>query len=211
MEYRGITKEAFIQMLDTAVAVRDRCSNISNDIIKTLAGQLDDREELIKWWFAQRLYENPQEIRLTDGTLCYIKTPEQLWNTLALNRALLKADKAPTQFNGLTFAAFCDYLNVVDHLMQLNDNIYQAMTRYADAHNELAEYFMPNGADYIIRLLETIMNDSNEWIAYWVYECDFGRQYKVGCVTDCNGAPIPLATKMNLWNILTSQENTTDE
>lgn len=34
----------------------------------------------------------------------------------------------------------------------------------------------------IINILEVVMNDKNEWIKYFIYDLDFGKDYRDGCV-----------------------------
>jgi hypothetical protein len=55
--------------------------------------------------------------------------------------------------------------------------------------------------DAIIALLKEAVNDTDDWIDYFVWELDFGRDYKDGCVT-ADGKNIPLKTVDDLWDIL---------
>ena len=53
-----------------------------------------------------------------------------------------------------------------------------------------------------IKLLEELTNDKNEWIQYFIFEKDFGKNYKAGDVFDEEGKEIPLAKKTDLWRLL---------
>ena len=55
--------------------------------------------------------------------------------------------------------------------------------------------------DAFINLLKECGNDTNDWIGYFVWELDFGRDYTDGCVM-INGKDVPLRTAEDLWNIL---------
>lgn len=64
------------------------------------------------------------------------------------------------------------------------------------------EMMIPTLTDYVIRLLEIILNDKNEWVSYFVFDLNFGREYKDGMITDKDGANIKLATTQDLWDLL---------
>ena len=61
--------------------------------------------------------------------------------------------------------------------------------------------------DEVIRLLEMILDDRDGDISYWVWELDFGRKWKPGCVTDSDGTDIKLETAEDLYHYLTSNLN----
>lgn len=56
--------------------------------------------------------------------------------------------------------------------------------------------------DEVIRLLEIILDDRDGDISYWVWELDFGRKWKPGCVTDSDGTDIKLETAEDLYRYL---------
>lgn len=57
-----------------------------------------------------------------------------------------------------------------------------------------------------IKLLKTLLNDKSEWIDYYIYELDFGKEYKKGCVR-FNNKDVKLKTSEDLWNILINNVN----
>ena len=50
-------------------------------------------------------------------------------------------------------------------------------------------------------LLRHIFNDKSDWIAYWVWELDFGDRDELTAVTE-NGKEIPLKTTKDLYTML---------
>ena len=52
-----------------------------------------------------------------------------------------------------------------------------------------------------IKLLKAIFHDEEDWIDYWVYELDYGKDYQDGDVIQ-NGKNIPLKTIEDLYNFL---------
>ena len=58
--------------------------------------------------------------------------------------------------------------------------------------------------EHLIKLLAELTKDKSDWIGYYVYELDFGKEYKEGCVTQ-GGKNIPLKTPKDLWNLITDK------
>ena len=58
--------------------------------------------------------------------------------------------------------------------------------------------------DTMIKLLQELTNDENEWINYFIWELEFGDKYKDGCVKIDN-ENIPLRTSEDLWNLIVNK------
>lgn len=54
----------------------------------------------------------------------------------------------------------------------------------------------------VIFLLENMFD--TDMISYWIYELDYGKRYKSGCVTDENSKNIDISTAKKLYNYLIS-------
>lgn len=54
----------------------------------------------------------------------------------------------------------------------------------------------------VTKYLKAQFNDEFDWISYWMWELNFGENWKPGTVTE-NGNDIPLKTIDDLWNLLT--------
>lgn len=54
--------------------------------------------------------------------------------------------------------------------------------------------------DLVVRLLENMFNN-NDIISYWLYERNYGRDFKLGDVLD-NGKTIDLSTPSKLYDYL---------
>ena len=53
----------------------------------------------------------------------------------------------------------------------------------------------------VVQVLQSELNDVDEWISYFIFELDFGRLSDAYSVS-FNGEPIPMETPEHLWNIL---------
>ena len=51
----------------------------------------------------------------------------------------------------------------------------------------------------VVELLENMFN--SDMISYWIYELDYGREYKEGCIQDKNGN-IDISTTEKLYDYL---------
>lgn len=57
----------------------------------------------------------------------------------------------------------------------------------------------------LVAVLEEVMGDVEEWITYYLWELNYGRDYKPGHVT-LNGVDTPLANVQDLYNLLTRKK-----
>ena len=53
-----------------------------------------------------------------------------------------------------------------------------------------------------IELISDMFHDTNDWLGYWIFELNFGSDYTDGCVTEADGALIPLRTTRELYDFL---------
>ena len=55
-----------------------------------------------------------------------------------------------------------------------------------------------------VKNLQRLVNDKNEWISYYIYERDWGKE-EGDCVFEQEtGEPIPFKTLEDLWNLIHS-------
>ena len=57
----------------------------------------------------------------------------------------------------------------------------------------------------VVELLENIFEEWNV-LSWWIYELDYGRKYKNGCISDKNGNIIDLSTAEKLYDYLIKGE-----
>ena len=95
-------------------------------------------------------------------------------------------------------------------------NVIEDVKRKCDYQSELNDFFRNHGADgYIFQpdcsesvllLLENIFDDKDNWISYFCFELDFGRNWKEGMVTSKHDDDIPLSTPEDLYELLTNNQ-----
>ena len=86
---------------------------------------------------------------------------------------------------------------------------YKSMWNFTDEMNDLFRKYKSDGEVYppmctetVIDLLEFIFNDKNQWISYWAFKLEFGKDYEDGYVKDEHGEVIPLKTTEDLYDLL---------
>ena len=80
--------------------------------------------------------------------------------------------------------------------------------KVCDTMSEIFDGFCiyDNGAviNQLIKVLAEIYGDKSEWIEYYIYELDFGKQWKKDSVSQ-DGNNIPLKTPEDLYNLITNK------
>ncbi len=56
----------------------------------------------------------------------------------------------------------------------------------------------------VVKLLEKLLQDRGGNISYFIYELDYGREYREGCVSDNNGN-IDISTPEKLYDLLMAE------
>lgn len=105
----------------------------------------------------------------------------------------------------ITYEEFENNLKDVVLTMELCDDLYHLADKYNKLHSGGYEFSFPSLADNIIKLLAIMTGDEQEWIYYWVYDLNCGKDSDKYRVTDKNGNIIPLTSIQNLWNLLVEQ------
>ena len=57
----------------------------------------------------------------------------------------------------------------------------------------------------VVALLQYTTHDKNDWVPYWLYELDYGTDYRPGCITSKDGEDILLKTADDLYDLLSSE------
>lgn len=100
----------------------------------------------------------------------------------------------------ITYEEFESYIDELKSIDEFQTKLDTLITSYNNSGRVKAEYIhLPTLFDSMIELLQKATGDTSEYISFWVYELDFGRKYKDGCVQRENGESVPLKTTMDLW------------
>lgn len=86
--------------------------------------------------------------------------------------------------------------------MRFQDDIISLVSAYNRESRDECELMLPMLVDNVVDLLTLATHDEDDWISYWLFELNCGKEYHDGCVTDADESIIKLATIEDLWNIL---------
>ena len=93
-----------------------------------------------------------------------------------------------------------DFVNEInDKTRQLRETLDDSFVDFFDGNSLFVAH-----TDLVVKLLENMFNDNNI-ISWWIYELDYGRQYKDGCIQDENGNNIDLSTSEKLYEYLVAE------
>lgn len=95
---------------------------------------------------------------------------------------------------------FVNFMDKLEEYVHKNNDIEEFLRKEL----ELGMIYGPveKCCDLIVLILQTAMNDENDWINYYIYELDFGKSYKKGSITDVDGTDIPLRNAEDLYKLL---------
>ena len=94
--------------------------------------------------------------------------------------------------------SFCEVIDNYKSMWNFTDDMNEVFKKY----NCDGEVYPPMCTETVIDLLEFIFNDKNQWISYWAFELEFGKDYEDGYVKDEHGEVIPLKTTEDLYDLL---------
>jgi len=100
-----------------------------------------------------------------------------------------------TQMNYKTFH------NFITRLLEIRrdeENLNKALKKFSPDFNYLCFSKQETLTEDI---LKEAMNDKSDWIGYWMFELNEGKDYKKGSVV-VDGKNVPLKTIRDLYNIL---------
>lgn len=110
---------------------------------------------------------------------------------------------------------FVKIINTLKDYSKRQENLNKAMDALSNAYGEaFSNSFYPLNKyeSIIIDLLNMEFNlKSNEYVGtdldYFVYELNYGKQYKPGCIQDANGTNIDISTPGKLYDYLISLQD----
>lgn len=103
-----------------------------------------------------------------------------------------------------------EFVDIINRLQTATDLVDKVEELFRKSRDNLENDFC-NGAGLqishegiVVKLLEKLMGDSCGNISYFIYELDYGKEYKEGCISDNNGV-IDISTAEKLYDFLVSE------
>ena len=98
------------------------------------------------------------------------------------------------------------FKEIIEKLKKTNDFVYEVNEKARELNDAIISDFFNASSlsisheNIVIELLENMFD--TDLISWWIYELDYGKKYKEGCIQDCNGENIDLSTVEKLYNYL---------
>lgn len=115
------------------------------------------------------------------------------------NRCVYKAPLAKQEF-----------VDIINRLRGATELVDKVEKLFRDSRENLECDFC-NGAGLqishegiVVKLLEKLLQDRGGNVSYFIYELDYGREYREGCVSDNNGN-IDISTPEKLYDLLMAE------
>lgn len=108
----------------------------------------------------------------------------------------------------LTKKEFVDY---IDFIKERDEKMEQINNLFTEEFEDSVFYPYFRYESKLVGLLKTVMHDEGDWIGYFIYDRDYGRDLKFGDVMDSDGTPIPMSTVEELYDFLINEYFTDKE
>jgi hypothetical protein len=96
-----------------------------------------------------------------------------------------------------------EFISIMSQLVNIKkeEDRIRDVIRETKYHNKLnfTDYYLE---DLLVKTISIAMDDKDDWIAYWIYDCSQGTDKKVNSVK-VNGKKIPFKTLSNLYDLIT--------
>jgi len=103
------------------------------------------------------------------------------------------------------------FVEIIDKLRQVHDFVNETNANARKLNDAIISDFFDASSlsisheDIVLQLLENIFNGT-DILSWWLYDLDYGRKYKAGCIQDKYGKDIDLSTAEKLYDFLVEEE-----
>lgn len=105
--------------------------------------------------------------------------------------------------NILSKKEFTKIINKLKNIDELENNVNSLFRKSNNDMIRDFSYCMISASNSaLIRILEKMFKDDDEFISYYIYELDYGKEYKEGSIIDKDNKPIDISTPEKLYDYL---------
>ena len=103
----------------------------------------------------------------------------------------------------ISYEDFKKFMDTYKSICEKEDKLDNALHEISP---DFGGFHQPDVHDMIIEMLKMLMKDGEDgwdgWIDYYIYELNWGEDWKKGMVVDRDGNDIPLKTYKNLYDVI---------
>lgn len=104
-----------------------------------------------------------------------------------------------------------EFVDIINKLKEVDDFVKETNAKARNLNDAIISDFFNASSlsisheNIVVKLLENMFND-NDTISWWIYELDYGRKYRKGCIQDGKGKNINISTPEKLYDYLTKEQ-----
>lgn len=95
------------------------------------------------------------------------------------------------------------FIKTLEEFKAIEEDIQRVHSAMKKLSSDFGGFYMDRHATLIVNLLSMLMNDTSDWISYFIYELNWGKDARIGSVKSKNGKNIPIKNYNDLWNLIT--------
>lgn len=100
------------------------------------------------------------------------------------------------------------FIETINKLQELSEEQEKFNDILREIDPEFGGGYVHNKTIFLVEeLLSKLVNDKYGNISYYMWEIDFGKEYKEGCITEEDGTPIPLSNAGELYDLIMSSQD----
>lgn len=106
----------------------------------------------------------------------------------------------------ITYEEFERYIDSIKMVLDVENSLMAISSDVRTKSKSEFTLYYPSLISEVIELLGKEVDDKDDWIGYFIFELDFGKQNDILQVKDSDGNIIPLRTTKDLWSIVKSTQ-----
>ena len=109
-----------------------------------------------------------------------------------------------------------EFISIINKLIEVNDFVDETNNKARQLNDAIVSDFFNASSlsisheTVVVKLLENMFEDKDNTISWWIYEKDYGRNYKIGDMS-VNDVGIDLTTPEKLYDYLLEEKKKNEE
>ncbi|MCQ2522646.1 MAG: hypothetical protein MJ105_09760 [Lachnospiraceae bacterium] len=154
----------------------------------------------VKEWIIIDKHGNPSYLTANTMAIVYYKEVERLVHRCIEETFIFNSNELECE----------EFVSIIDRLRETSDLVDKVDELFRNSRENIENDFC-NAAglqisheSVVVKLLKKLMHDKHEWIDYFIYELDYGRNYEPGMIKEADGTNIDLSSAEALYGYLKS-------
>ena len=102
----------------------------------------------------------------------------------------------------IDYKKFRKYMTMFKEMLILDDKLNDVLCEISP---DFGGYHNSQAITLFLDMIKEMVKDKCEWIEYYIWELDWGKNWQEGMVTEKDGTDVPLKTLKDLHSLLESE------